>query len=89
MRAVKNRGRMLVAAGVTLLVRTKVRQWQRVAAAGTPPWDERNKTIVEFIPAGIIEGPPSLNPATKYDFHLTAKPIPPRVAVPTGPRSGC
>ena len=52
MRAVKNRGRMLVAAGGTLLVRTKVRQWQRVAAAGTPPWDERNKTIVEFIPAG-------------------------------------
>lgn len=44
---------------------------------------------VEFIPAGIIEGPPSLNPATKCDCRLTAKPIPPRAAVPTGPRSGC
>jgi 2-polyprenyl-3-methyl-5-hydroxy-6-metoxy-1,4-benzoquinol methylase len=37
---------------VTLMVRTKVRQWRRVAFAGRPSWDERNKIIAGFIPAG-------------------------------------
>jgi hypothetical protein len=51
-RSAKNRGRMLVSACVTLLVRTKVNQWRKVAFGGTPSWDERNKIIAGFIPAG-------------------------------------
>jgi hypothetical protein len=37
---------------VTLLVRTHVRRWEKVAQAGKPTWDERNETISGFIPAG-------------------------------------
>ncbi len=40
------------AALVTLLVPTKKRLWQKVAAAGPPAWDERNKIIAGFIPPG-------------------------------------
>jgi hypothetical protein len=37
---------------MTLLVRTHVRRWQKVAHAGRPVWDERNEIIAGFIPAG-------------------------------------
>ncbi|HZL35815.1 MAG TPA: hypothetical protein VFC78_10935 [Tepidisphaeraceae bacterium] len=37
---------------VTVLLRTHIRKWRRVAAAGPPTWDERNKIIARFIPAG-------------------------------------
>jgi len=35
----------------TVLFRTDVRRWQRVAKGGAPSWDERNKQIAELIPA--------------------------------------
>jgi len=44
--------RLCRAALVTLLVRTHVRRWQKVAQGGRPPWDERNELIAGFIPAG-------------------------------------
>jgi hypothetical protein len=46
--------RICAAACVTLVVRTHVRRWRKVAFAGTPSasWDERNKIIAGFIPAG-------------------------------------
>ena len=39
---------------VTLVVRTNVSRWKKVAYAGTPSasWDERNKIMAGFIPAG-------------------------------------
>lgn len=40
------------AALVTLLIPTKKRLWQKVAAAGPPTWDDRNKIIAGFIPPG-------------------------------------
>jgi hypothetical protein len=43
---------MCARACATLVVRTKIRQWRKVAAAGTPLWDERNRLIAGFIPAG-------------------------------------
>jgi hypothetical protein len=36
---------------ITLALRTHVRKWQKVAAAGPPSWDERNRIIARFIPA--------------------------------------
>jgi hypothetical protein len=36
----------------TLLFRTHVNRWRKVAHAGRPPWDERNEIIAGFIPAG-------------------------------------
>jgi 2-polyprenyl-3-methyl-5-hydroxy-6-metoxy-1,4-benzoquinol methylase len=50
-RRVINFGRTCAKACATLVVRTKVRQWQKVAFAGTPSWDERNRIIAGFIPA--------------------------------------
>ena len=49
MLSVVRRGRSALA---TLVLRTHVRKWRRVAAAGPPPWDERNAIIARFIPAG-------------------------------------
>jgi hypothetical protein len=40
------------AACMTLMLRTHVRKWQKVAAAGPPPWDERNSIIARFITPG-------------------------------------
>ena len=37
---------------VTLIVRTHVRRWRKVAQAGRPSWDERNRIIAGFIPDG-------------------------------------
>jgi len=48
----KKRCRTCFAAGKTIVVRTKVHQWQKVAFAGRPSWDERNEIIAGFIPAG-------------------------------------
>ena len=44
--------RTCFAALVTLLVPTKTGLWRKIAFAGRPPWDERNKIIAGFIPAG-------------------------------------
>jgi Methionine biosynthesis protein MetW len=44
--------RRCAAACVTLLVRTHVHRWRKVAAAGTPHWDGRNVLIAGFIPDG-------------------------------------
>lgn len=44
--------RICSAACVTLLVRTHVRRWQKVAQAGRPLWDERNEIIAGLIPPG-------------------------------------
>lgn len=33
----------------TLLFRTQLRRWQKVAAAGPPPWDKRNRLIASFV----------------------------------------
>jgi SAM-dependent methyltransferase len=37
---------------MTLVVRTRVRQWRKVAFAGTPSWDDRNQIMAGFVPAG-------------------------------------
>ena len=44
--------RLVKAAGETVLLRTHVRKWQRVAEQGPPTWDERNMIIARFVPAG-------------------------------------
>jgi len=36
----------------TFLFRTHVSRWRKVAHAGPPPWDDRNKVIAGFVPAG-------------------------------------
>ena len=41
---------LCASASVTLLVRTHVKRWQKVASAGRPPWDERNEIIAALIP---------------------------------------
>lgn len=55
-RSAKNRiinwCRMCVSACETLLVRTNVQRWRKVALAGRPSWDGRNKIIAGYIPAG-------------------------------------
>jgi hypothetical protein len=51
-RSAQNRCRMLVSACVTLILRTNVRKWRKVAFAGPPSWDARNQVIAGFIPAG-------------------------------------
>jgi glycosyltransferase involved in cell wall biosynthesis len=35
----------------TILFRTDVKRWQKVAQGGAPSWDERNKCIADLIPA--------------------------------------
>src|SRR5882672_6229357 len=47
-----NRCRDLGSVCVTLVVRTHVRRWRKVAHAGRPPWDDRNQTIANLIPRG-------------------------------------
>ena len=37
---------------ITLMVRTHVRRWEKVAQGGRPSWDERNEIIAGYIPAG-------------------------------------
>jgi Methionine biosynthesis protein MetW len=41
---------LCASASFTLLVRTHVKRWQKVAYAGAPPWDERNEIIAAYIP---------------------------------------
>ncbi|HET6246416.1 MAG TPA: hypothetical protein VFE47_01860 [Tepidisphaeraceae bacterium] len=40
------------AASRTFFQRTQVKHWEKVAAAGPPSWDERNRIIAGFISAG-------------------------------------
>jgi hypothetical protein len=47
-----NSWRRLWAMGETVILRTHVRKWQRVAEQGPPPWDERNTIIARFVPPG-------------------------------------
>jgi len=37
---------------LTLLIRTHAWHWRKVAKAGPPPWDVRNRVIADFIPDG-------------------------------------
>lgn len=41
-----------VAISATLIFRTHRRRWRKVAVAGVPPWDMRNRIIAGYIPAG-------------------------------------
>lgn len=36
----------------TMVLRTHVKRWQKVAQAGRPPWDERNELIGSLVPEG-------------------------------------
>jgi len=49
---IRDQARLLLKATSTLLVRTNVRRWRKVAMEPTPPWDERNHFIAGLIPAG-------------------------------------
>lgn len=42
--------RLLSSALLTVLLRTHVKRWERVAREGRPPWDERNELIARLIP---------------------------------------
>jgi hypothetical protein len=44
--------RSFVAFVATIVLTTHKRRWERVAVAGTPPWDWRNEKIASFIPSG-------------------------------------
>jgi hypothetical protein len=51
-RTLGERLRLHGAALRTLMVRTRVRWWQKVAQSGPPTWDERNIIIARFISEG-------------------------------------
>ena len=42
----------LVAVLEAITLQTQVGRWRRVASAGRPAWDSRNKTIAGFVPSG-------------------------------------
>lgn len=49
---VADRLKVYRAAATTLIVPTNKELWKKVAESGPPSWDERNKIIAGFIPAG-------------------------------------
>jgi hypothetical protein len=51
-RKAQKRCALYVSAMFTLVVRTRKPMWRRIAFAGTPEWDERNRIFASFVPSG-------------------------------------